>query len=228
MGLQGCESVRGLGDGLGNMGNKALETIGFKKPEVPQVPEIPESAKPDRTLQLRIAGSDSLNVDPLGNSLSVVVRVYKLRNLSTFLTAPYETFGTSAKEKEVLADTLIEARELMLVPGAQIQLKERWAREAAYLGVVALFRAPASERWRYAFELDAQPTGSGIVMGAHACALSVAAGSAVAQGAMLQGLLAPAGTTLDCPIRKTDKTAMPIKTSPISGANSPHISAKFQ
>jgi type VI secretion system protein VasD len=176
MALAGCESMNKLGQGLGNMGDKALETIGFKKPELPAAPELPESAKPARPLQLRLAASDSLNVDAAGRSLSLVVRVYKLRGTSAFLAAPYETFGNNSKEKESLGDELIESREVVLLPGQQQQINERWAREATHVGVVALFRAPAAQRWRYAFELENVVLDSGVVLGAHACALSVASG----------------------------------------------------
>jgi len=177
--LTGCETASKLGDGLGNMGNKALETIGFKKPELPQAPELPESAKPARHMKLRIATSDSLNVDAAGRSLSLVVRVYKLRSTTAFLNAPYETFGNSTKEKEVLADELIESREVVLLPGQQHQINERWAREATHVGVVALFRAPAPQRWRYAFELETFQLDQGFVLGAHACTLSIASGEPV-------------------------------------------------
>jgi type VI secretion system protein VasD len=174
--LAGCQSMNKLGEGLGNMGDKALETIGFKKPELPAAPELPESAKPARPMKLRVAASDSLNVDTSGRSLSLVVRVYKLRGTTAFLTAPYETFGNNSKEKQVLADELIESRELLLLPGQQQEINERWAREATHVGVVALFRAPAAQRWRYAFELENFSLDSGFVLGAHACALSVASG----------------------------------------------------
>jgi type VI secretion system protein VasD len=181
--LSGCASVQSgaqkFSEGLGNMGEKALETIGFKKPEVPQTPELPESAKPARTMALRLAASDSLNVDPSGRSLSLVVRVYKLRSATAFLNAPQETFGNTNKEKETLADELIESREFVLLPGQQQRISERWAREATHVGVVALFRAPAPQRWRYAFELENFQLGDGLVLGAHACALSVAAGQPV-------------------------------------------------
>jgi len=178
--LAGCETASKLGEGLGNMGDKALETIGFKKPDIPQAPELPESAKPARPLKLRLAASDSLNVDAAGHSLSLVVRVYKLRSPSAFLNAPYETFGNSTKEKEALADELIDGREIVLLPGQQQQISERWAREATHVGVVALFRAPAAQRWRYAFELgEFGLGGDGIVLGAHACALSIASGEPV-------------------------------------------------
>ena len=177
--LTGCETASKLGEGLGNMGDKALETIGFKKPEVPQAPELPESAKPARPMKLRLAASDSLNVDAAGRSLSLVVRIYKLRSPTAFLNAPYETFGNSTKEKEALADDLIESRELVLLPGQQQQINERWAREATHVGVVGLFRAPAAQRWRYAFELETFQLDQGFVLGAHACTLSIASGEPV-------------------------------------------------
>lgn len=177
--LTGCQTVGKLGEGLGNMGDKALETIGFKKPDVPQAPELPESAKPARRMKLRLAASDSLNVDSSGRSLSLVVRIYKLRSTTAFLNAPYETFGNSAKEKEALADELIESREVVLLPGQQQQINERWAREATHVGIVALFRAPAPQRWRYAFELETFQLDEGFVLGAHACALSIAMGEPV-------------------------------------------------
>lgn len=184
--LTGCAGLSKVGDGfskfgegIGNMGDKALETIGFKKPELPAAPELPESAKPARQMKLRLAASDSLNVDNTGRSLSLVVRIYKLRSHTAFLNAPYETFGNAAKEKEALADDLIESREVVLLPGQQQEISERWAREATHLGVVALFRAPAPQRWRYAFELETLQLDPGFVLGAHACALSVASGQPV-------------------------------------------------
>lgn len=181
--LSGCETVQGgaqkLGEGLGNMGDKALETIGFKKPEAPKAPELPEAAKPARPMTLKLAASDSLNVDTAGRSLSLVVRVYKLRGPTAFLNAPQETFGNNKLEKDTLGDELIESRELVLLPGQQQRISERWAREATHVGVVALFRAPAPQRWRYAFELENVQLGDGLVLGAHACALSVANGQPI-------------------------------------------------
>lgn len=177
--LAGCETASKLGEGFGNMGDKALETIGFKKPDVPQLPELPESAKPARQMKLRLAASDSLNVDSSGRSLSLVVRIYKLRSTTAFLNAPYETFGNNTKEKEALADELIESREVVLLPGQQQQISERWAREATHVGIVALFRAPAPQRWRYAFELETFQLNEGFVLGAHACTLSIASGEPV-------------------------------------------------
>jgi type VI secretion system protein VasD len=177
--LTGCQTVEVLSEGVGNMADKALETIGFKKPEAPPTPEVPEYAKPPHELKLLIAASDSLNTTANGQSLSLVVRVFKLRGTTAFLNAGYDTFGNAAKEREVLGDELIEVKEVVLVPGQRRQLNEKWAREARHVGVVGLFMKPAPQRWRYAFELEKNPADVGVVLGAHACTLSVASGAPI-------------------------------------------------
>jgi type VI secretion system protein VasD len=191
--LPGCSTTK-LGESLGNMSDKALETIGFKKPETPSLPELPEAAKPARRMKLRLAASESLNVDNNGRSLSLVVRIYKLRSPAAFLNAPQDIFGNIAKEREVLGDELIDSREVVLLPGQQQQISERWAREATHVGIVGLFRAPALQRWRYAFELETFQLDEGFVLGAHACGFSVASGEPV-NGSRTTFKLNP----VDCP-----------------------------
>lgn len=188
--LVGCETSGKIGDGLGNMGDKALEVIGFKKPDVPQGLAMPEAAKPARQVDVRIAASSSLNTDTHGRSLSVIVRVYRLRGANAFLNAPYDTFGDPKKEKDLLGDELVESRELLLLPSQQKVLSERWDRTAAYIGVVALFIAPAPQQWRYAFALN--ETTTSLVLGAHACGLSVAVGEPVGLNEHTRKLQSPA------------------------------------
>ncbi len=203
--LSACETAGKLGEGFGNMGDKALQTIGFKKPEIPPIPEVPEAAKPPRHLKLRLAASESLNVDEEGRSLSLVMRLYKLRTATAFLGAPYEVFGNPTKEKEVLGDELIESRELVLLPGQQQLVDERWAREATFVGVVGLFRAPDSIRWRYVFELTTLSIDEGIVLGAHACSLSVAKGQPVSLVSSSTKKLTPIACKLNTGHVVTDK-----------------------
>lgn len=181
--LSACTTPAKLGEGMGNMADKALETIGFKKPELPPVPPLPptpEAAKPPRPMRLQLAASEALNTDPQGHSLSLVVRVYKLRNTSAFLSAPYDGFGDPVKEKQMLGEDLIEIKEIILPPGQKRVMSEKWAREATHVGVVGLFREPAPKRWRYVFELDELKSGEQqFVLGAHACAFSIAYGTPV-------------------------------------------------
>lgn len=170
--LPGCSSMKAVEAAL-PVAEKALEVVGLKKPAAP---ELPDAAKPARRIALRVQASPSLNVDEAsGASLSLVARIYKLRSADAFLAAPYETFGDAALEKERLGNDLVEVRDLQLVPGQRVEATEKVTREAAYVGVVALFHSPAAQRWRYAFAAD-ELERSGLTLGAHACALTVSSG----------------------------------------------------
>lgn len=163
---------------LGNLGKKALEATGLKKPEAPELPKVPDSALPDRRLEWRIHASPSLNVTERGQSLALLTRLYRLRSPDAFLQAAPDTFGDTAKEKEVLGDDLVSVREVQLVPGQQYEATEKVPRDVRYVGIVGLFRSPASNRWRYAFSA-ATAEFSGLTLGAHACAISVQAGEPI-------------------------------------------------
>jgi type VI secretion system protein VasD len=174
LGLSACETANKAVEAVGAVKDKALEVVGLKK----EIPELPESALPARKVLLRIQASDSLNVDASGRSLALVTRVYKLKSAQAFLSTPYEAFGNAVREKEHLGEDIVEVRDLQLVPGQRYEVQDKIAREAGYVGVVALFRAPAPQRWRYAFSTEAAEK-TGITLGAHACSLSVSMGAPV-------------------------------------------------
>jgi type VI secretion system protein VasD len=163
---------------LGGMADSALSAVGLKKPDVPDVPTVPDSALPDFKVNWRVYASESLNVDEQGHALALVLRIYKLKSPDAFLQAPYDTFGDAAKEKAVLGDDLVAAREVQLVPGQHYEATDKVAREARYVGIVALYRNPLPGRWRYAFS-TAQADKTGLNIGAHACAMSVQVGEAI-------------------------------------------------
>ncbi|PPE70396.1 type VI secretion system lipoprotein TssJ [Caldimonas thermodepolymerans] len=169
--LAGCGTATKAVQVLGLVKDKALEVVGLKAPE----PQLPDLSRPARPVKLIIHASPSLNVDDSGRSLALVTRIYKLRRTQAFLQAPYETFGDREREQAQLGEDIVEVRDLQLLPDQRHEILERVTREAPYIGVVALFRAPAPQRWRYAFSADAVRD-TGITLGAHACSLSVAAG----------------------------------------------------
>ncbi|MDX9843001.1 MAG: type VI secretion system lipoprotein TssJ [Aquabacterium sp.] len=176
----GATESGGVMDYLGSLGKKALEATGLKKPETPEVPKVPDSALPDRRIDWRIHPSLSLNVTEQGQSLALLTRLYRLRSPDAFLQAAPDTFGDATKEKEVLGDDLVSVREVQLIPGKPYETTEKVPREVRYIGIVAQFRAPAANRWRYAFS-TASAERSGLTLGAHACALSVQAGEPIGQ-----------------------------------------------
>jgi type VI secretion system protein VasD len=164
-GLAGCAS------GPGSLAGAALEASGLRKPA-----QLPEAQKPPRIVALRLHAADKLNVDAKGRPLALVARIYTLRQNAAFERAPYAAFLTPQAEKEAFGDDLVGVREVMLVPGQRYEASEQVAREAGYVGVVALFHAPAAGRWRASFAA-AEAERAGLMLGLHACALSVGAGA---------------------------------------------------
>lgn len=151
--------------------DKPMELLGMKKPEPPKV----ELAPVDRKVTLRVHAGDVLNTDPSARSLAVVMRIYRLKDASAFLAAPREAFKDAAAEKQAFGGDLIESRELVLTPGQKYEVVETLPLTVSYLAVVTQFRAPADGRWRFAFATKpAEKTG--ITLGVHGCAMSVAAG----------------------------------------------------
>ena len=162
--LAGC-----AGGAIGSLASTALQMAGISK--APPPPELPDAQKPPRTVSIRLHAGQRLNTDPQGRPLALVARIYKLRQKTTFEQAPYDSFLDAEKEKQVLGADLMEVKEVLLVPGQRYEVQEKVSKEAYFIGVVALFRAPAPQRWRATFGA-AEAERSGITVGLHACAIS--------------------------------------------------------
>lgn len=159
------------------LASMAMDMVGLKK-----TAELPDSQKPPRNVSIKLHAAGNLNADPAGHPLAVIARIYKLRQNAAFEQAPYDSFLSQQKEKDSLGADLLEVKEITLIPGQHYETVEKVSKEAYFIGVVALFRAPADQRWRLAFAAgDAEK--SGITVGVHACALSVGTGSAKSPGA---------------------------------------------
>lgn len=168
--VSGCASTSS-GDGIVG---KTMEMFGLKAPESAE--EAKAKLPVARTLTLRVHAGDQLNTDTQMRSLSVVMRVYKLRRLDAFLAAPYTAFVDAASEKQSFGDDVVDVREVVMRPGQKHEVVETMPTDAGYIAVAALFRAPAEGRWRFAFDAK-QAAKSGVTLGLHNCAISVAAGS---------------------------------------------------
>ncbi|MGE5651478.1 MAG: type VI secretion system lipoprotein TssJ [Bacillota bacterium] len=160
--LAACSAVRATTDKAAQL---ALETVGIR------APESSAQAAPARTIRIRLDAARDLNADEDGKGLSAIVRLYKLRDKNAFLSAPYAVFGHLDREKQAFGADMMEAHELILTPGQQIDLAEKMSAETPYLGVATLFRTPDSRRWRFAFA-GATAEAAGITLGVHGCAMT--------------------------------------------------------
>jgi type VI secretion system protein VasD len=149
-----------------------LDAVGLRKSA-----PLPEALQAPRRVALHLHAAPRLNVDARGQPLALLVRIYKLRQRAAFDQAPYAAFLTPQAERDALGADLVESRDITLVPGRRLDLDERVPREAGWLGIVALFHAPAPQAWRVAFAA-ADAEAAGVTVGLHACALSVGTGAA--------------------------------------------------
>lgn len=155
--------------------DKTLGLIGLQTAEAapPVSAEVIKAMTPNKT-PLRIHASDQLNSDGANRPLSLVVKVYKLKAFEDFVRAPYTAFTQDGFK----SDDVISSREVVLLPGQRYEVEENLPKEAAYLAVVALYKSPDANRWRFVFDL-ASSAKDGVTLGAHQCALSVSQGDTV-------------------------------------------------
>ena len=160
--LAGCAS----GGGVGKAFNRTMESVGLRDIDHDERAGI-------RTVPLRLYAGDNLNAGNGDRALATVVRVYHLRGIQRFGQAPFDAFMDEAREQAALGNDLVQAREVVLTPGMRQQFDERLSPDTTHVAVVALFRAPASSRWRFAFDArHGEVEHDGITVGLHACALT--------------------------------------------------------
>jgi len=161
--LQGCAA--------GSIAGAALQIAGVQKP-----PELSDAQKPARNVAIRLHAAQNLNAGKAVQPMALATRIYKLRQTAAFQQMNFNGFLNAQTERELLGNDLLEVKEVMLIPGQRYEVVEKVTREAYFIGIVALFQAPAEQRWRMSFAAaDAEK--SGITVGLHACAMSVGAGA---------------------------------------------------
>ena len=158
--------------------DSALGWVGLARTDVVErsraVREMAQSLP--RRMPLRLHAAEVLNTDANGRALSVVVRIYRLKSAAAFQALPYEAFlAADPAPGSPLRTEVLGVRELVLAPGQRAESVETVAPEVTHLAVVALFRSPAPQRWRFVFEAGANAQ-SGVTLGLHGCALSVGTG----------------------------------------------------
>jgi len=148
------------GSGVRQAMDATLQKVGLQAP----------SPRP-RQIRLRLHAGDNLNAGTGTRPLSLVVRVYQLRDRQRFEQASFDVFINEQREYDVLGGDVIGVTEFLLSPGQRHDVVEQLAADSRHLGVVALFRQPAPVRWRFTFDTDAGAS-SGVFVGLHACAMT--------------------------------------------------------
>lgn len=167
--LAGCAAAI---PALGTAAQAVMQATGMSKPDVP------DAQKPPRNIGLTLYAAPNLNAATDNKPLALVVRLYSLKDPTSFQQAPFDTFTDPNKEKTTLGADLLNVREVTLIPGQRYNVTEKVSREAQAFGIVALFRDPAMQRWKFAFD-PAKSEKSGIMIGLHNCAMTVTNGTVI-------------------------------------------------
>lgn len=171
--LSGCAQVSAL-QMAGTAVGMVLEATGVTKKEGG------DPGKIIKNLSIRIFAGDQLNLTSSGKPLSLVVKIYVLRSNERLKSLTYPQITSTESEKEALGEELISVREIILLPGKSYDAVLKVPGDATTIGVVGMFRAPYSSRWKLAFD-SKQSFDGGITVGAHACALSASKGTLITE-----------------------------------------------
>jgi len=98
-----------------------------------------------------LKGTDRLNPDEKGGALATVVRIYQLKGSNKIADAGFDELLDN--DKTVLADDLVDVKELTLQPAQQLTPPMPRVEGAQYLAVMGLFRQPAGTSWRVLYHL---------------------------------------------------------------------------
>jgi type VI secretion system protein VasD len=103
-----------------------------------------------KILRLDFVSRAALNMAEYdGTSLPTVVRIYQLRDRKAFEKADYQSL--LLRGDDVLKADLLASREVVVKPGGSASLDMPLEKEAKFVAVVGLFRAPdlTKNNWRY-------------------------------------------------------------------------------
>lgn len=115
-------------------------------------PEKPAPLPPTR-VDLEINGGKIINPDAEGKAAPVVLRIYELREQSSFQGADF--FALFDKEQSTLASDLVRKQEIWIKPGENKTLQIMPDADTRMLGFFAAFRKLDNAGWRSLVALTA-------------------------------------------------------------------------
>ncbi len=113
----------------------------FKKPEVLLPP-------PPSKLAVKAEARPQLNLDPEGESMSVVVHVYQLKDKAEFQKLTFDLISSGRPNTELFPQDLVSHKELILVPGTTTSDVLDLNPSTRFVGLVGQFRKPDVHAWR--------------------------------------------------------------------------------
>lgn len=163
---------------------------------------------------IRANAEPVINRDAAGKPLSVVVRLYQLKQPNDFNQLTFDLAASGRSDAELLGTSMVQKNEVVLIPGGQFIDKELLAPDTKYVGVIAFFRRPDNNFWRYLIDAE-EVKKKGLTLLIKDCYLSLQSPTPIAIP----------GQVLDAkPVCREDKIATP--TAPANPSSNPSPSHK--
>lgn len=144
-----------------------LTAMGVKKDQGPP---------PPKNITVQIDTANNLNANSQGKGLSAVLRIYKLKDATSFKQASSDKLFDHESGKALLGQDMLESKEELLIPGQHYQFKEKVDAQNGYLAIAVFFRKPHPQRWKLVVANSDLKENSPLIIGAHACAINVTSG----------------------------------------------------
>ncbi|WP_133667590.1 type VI secretion system lipoprotein TssJ [Paraburkholderia sp. BL10I2N1] len=126
----GCGVMQAVTDGMANLAKS-------------------DPARHAKAMTVDLTAQAFLNPAPGGQSLSVVVRFYQLRDVKTFADLTYVQLQRD--DQNLLKADLLGTKDVVLRPDASASIVEPMNEATRVVGVVAFFRAPLQDKvWKLA------------------------------------------------------------------------------
>jgi type VI secretion system protein VasD len=161
--LGGCAAVSAIAPAA----DLIMTMTGLKKPDGPP---------PDREIQIRVIGAEDLNLNEQKQALSVVLKLYRLKDNTAFNQLTPDVANSVEREKAFFKAELIEAKEQLLIPRQEHIFKEKIPADVQYIGIAGMFRAPNPKRWKVAIPVAEIDKKTPLTVGVHACTISISDG----------------------------------------------------
>jgi len=131
--------------------------------------------------QFQVIAEARINPDSMGNSLSVGVRLFELKDLVEFSKLTLEAANSDKTPSELIGPALVSFSEFTAVPGGSSPRTVVLQPQTKFLAVVALYRKPDAHFWRVVLPADSLRKSNG-----KAVAIHVNANKLTVTGAPLQ------------------------------------------
>lgn len=119
----------------------------------PAAPSGPSKPCPPLPLTLALTATERSNALASGEGRPVQIRVYQLKSDAHLRTASFEDVWQN--EAKALEGDVVTSEQQAVFPGEKKTITVTPKPDAAYLGVVALFREPQGKDWFLTYEIAA-------------------------------------------------------------------------